>query len=190
MAEKDSAGQLFASHLVLYPDGAIARYRKLHIPPPERPLFRSGNNVPLFKLKGLTFGIQLCYDAHFPDLSTRMAVQGADLILMPHASPRGTPAAKHRSWMRHLPARAYDNGLFVIAVNQTGPNGEGLEFPGLALGFGPGGEPLAEDLGGEERMRVIDLKAETLRHVRSHRMRYFLPQSPARTLQQLNPTVK
>jgi N-carbamoylputrescine amidase len=175
MAERDSADRLFASHLVLYPDGAIERYRKLHIPPPERPLFSPGSEIPLFKLKGLTFGIQLCYDAHFPELSTRMAELGAELILMPHASPRGTPAAKHRSWMRHLPARAYDNSLFVIAFNQTGPNGEELEFPGLALGFDPGGELLAADLGGEERMRVFDLKAETLRHVRSHAMRYFLP---------------
>ena len=54
--------------------------------------------VPLFDVHGITLGIQLCYDAHFPELSTRMALDGADVIFMPHASPRGTPSKKLDSW--------------------------------------------------------------------------------------------
>ncbi len=70
-------------------------------------------------------GIQLCYDAHFPELSTRMAVNGADIIFMPHASPRGTPSQKLTSWLRHLTARAFDNGVFIVACNQNGDNQKG-----------------------------------------------------------------
>jgi N-carbamoylputrescine amidase len=175
MVERDATGRIFASHLVMKPDGFVGVYRKLHISPPERILFSSGNKVPLFDADGVKFGIQLCYDAHFPELSTSMALKGADLIFVPHASPRGTPAEKFKSWMRHLPARAYDNGLFIIACNQTGENGKGLRFPGVAVIIGPSGQVIAKDISGKEGMIVADLKAQDLDRVRSHRMRYFLP---------------
>ena len=46
--------------------------------------------------------------------------------------------------MRHLPARAFDNGVFIVACNQTGTNGGGLSFPGVAMVIGPNGRVLAE----------------------------------------------
>jgi len=172
---QDTDGRIFASHLVVKPDGEIGVYRKLHISPPERAFFSSGNNIPLFETDGVKFGIQLCYDAHFPELSTHMAIKGADLIFIPHASPRGTPEEKYRSWMRHLPARAYDNSLFIIACNQTGENEKGLVFPGVAVIIGPSGEVMKKNISGRENMVIADLKAEDLARVREHRMRYFLP---------------
>ncbi len=175
IVERDEKGRIFASHLVVKPDGFVGVYRKLHIAPPERALYTPGNKIPLFDAGGVKFGIQLCYDAHFPELSTCMAVKGADMIFIPHASPKGTPEEKYRSWMRHLPARAYDNSLFIIACNQTGENEKGLEFPGIAVILGPSGEVIDKDLSGKECMMVADLKAEDLDRVRSHRMRYFLP---------------
>ena len=175
MAEKDIKARIFASHLVIKPYGAPLVYQKLHIPPPECTIYTPGNKIPLFEARGVKFGIQLCYDAHFPELSTYMAVNGADIIFIPHASPRGTPDEKFRSWMRHLPARAYDNSIFVIACNQTGDNGKGLSFPGVAMIIGPSGEILSNDLSGKEGMLVYDLKADELNSVRNHRMRFFLP---------------
>ncbi|MGB5747670.1 MAG: nitrilase-related carbon-nitrogen hydrolase [Desulfobacterales bacterium] len=175
MAEEDEKGRLFASHLVVSPAGISGLYRKLHIAPPERALFSSGEHIPVFKLAGVNLGIQLCYDAHFPELSTRMAVDGADIIFMPHASPRGTPPEKLDSWMRHLTARAFDNGVFIVACNQVGKNQKGLEFPGLAVIIGPSGNILKDKIIGREGMLVTDLKADDLSDVRDHKMRYFLP---------------
>ena len=175
MAEKDENGRLFASHLVVSPAGISGVYRKLHIAPPERTLFSSGNRVPVFKSTGFNMGVQLCYDAHFPELATRMAVDGADVIFMPHASPRGTPPQKLDSWMRHLTARAFDNGVFIVACNQVGENQKGLDFPGIALVIGPSGDVLKKNISGNEAMIVADLKADVLTAVRGHRMRYFLP---------------
>jgi len=77
--------------------------------------------------------------------------------------------------MRHLPARAYDNSLFIVACNQTGENNKGLEFPGIAVIIGPSGEVINKDLSGQEGVIVADLKAKDLSRVRNHRMRYFLP---------------
>ena len=113
LAEKDESGCIFASHLVVNPDGNVQTYRKLHIAPPEQEVYTAGNEVPLFEANGATFAIQLCYDTHFPELSTLMAIKGAEIIFMPHASPRGTSLEKRKSWMRHLPARAFDNAVFI-----------------------------------------------------------------------------
>jgi N-carbamoylputrescine amidase len=175
MAEKGQEGHIFASHLVIDSDGIIGIYRKLHIAPPERSIFTPGDHIPLFMKRGVKFGIQLCYDTHFPELSTHMALKGADLIFMPHASPRGRPQEKFNSWLRHLTARAYDNGLFIVACNQAGENEKGLSFPGIAVIIGPTGEVIKKNLNGKEEMILADLKSDDLAQVRKHEMRFFLP---------------
>ncbi|MFO7965721.1 MAG: nitrilase-related carbon-nitrogen hydrolase [Desulfobacterales bacterium] len=155
MAEKGDNHDIFASHIVFEPDGRLDVYRKLHIAPPEKSIYSPGDAIPVFQTSGITFGIQLCYDAHFPELTTRLAEKGAELIFMPHASPRGTPRIKRTSWMRHLPARAYDNSIFVAAANQTGMNGSGLVFPGLAMVIAPSGQLLSEKFCNGEGMLVV-----------------------------------
>ena len=77
--------------------------------------------------------------------------------------------------MRHLPARAFDNGLYVVACNQTGDNQNGLNFPGLTVILDPAGRIIAKDTAGKENIVFADLKAAELEKVRGHRMRYFLP---------------
>ena len=175
LAEKGPHDEIFATHLVITPDGLAGIYRKLHIAPPELSIFSGGDRVPLFETKGCRFGIQLCYDTHFPELATKMALKGADLVFMPHASPRGTPDEKLNSWMRHLTARAFDNGLFIAACNQTGGNGRGLDFPGVAVVIGPSGDLLYSRADSKEGMLMAELRADDLEKVREHRMRYFLP---------------
>jgi predicted amidohydrolase len=175
IVEQGEKGRIFASHLVATSEGLSGVYRKIHIAPPEHGIFSPGNTVPLFETAGIRLGIQLCYDAHFPELSTRMALGGADVIFMPHASPRGTPQEKFNSWMRHLTARAFDNGVFIVACNQVGKNQKGLEFPGLAVVIGPSGNLLKDKITDRESLLVADLKARDLSDVRDHKMRYFLP---------------
>jgi len=82
IVEKDEKDHIFSSHLVIKPDGFVGVYRKLHIAPPEQGIFTPGDTIPLFDARGVKFGIQLCYDAHFPELSTHMAIKGADLIFI------------------------------------------------------------------------------------------------------------
>ena len=175
MAEEAGNGVLHASHVVAKPDGSIGVYRKVHIAPTEKKVFHPGTEIPLFELGGVKFGIQLCYDAHFPELSSYMALNGADIIFIPHASPRTTPTEKFKSWSRHLPARAFDNGLFIVACNQTGDNEKGLSFPGIAVVIGPSGEIMGKKVTGEEGILVVDLTAADLAKIRIHKMRYFLP---------------
>ncbi len=175
MAERAGDGALHASHLVAKPDGTIGVYRKVHIAPPEKTVYQPGTEIPLFESAGVKFGIQLCYDAHFPELSTYMALNGADIIFIPHASPRTTSTEKFKSWSRHLPARAFDNSLFIVACNQTGENEKGLSFPGIAAVIGPSGEIMGKKVAGAEGILVAELTAAGLARIRTHKMRYFLP---------------
>jgi N-carbamoylputrescine amidase len=175
LAEKSDDGRIYAGHLIAMPQEDIRLYRKLHIAPPEKEIYSAGKTAPLFQFKQTTFGIQLCYDAHFPELSTSMAMDGAEILFMPHASPRGLAFQKHKSWMRHLTARAFDNSLFIVACNQTGNNGKGLTFPGNSVIIGPTGDVIHRSLSSREEIMIADLKAADLRHVRSNRMHFFLP---------------
>ena len=173
--QEEGKDRIFATHLVFQPGKSVDIYRKIHTAPNEKPYFSSGDQIRVFTGEDLQFGIQLCYDAHFPELSTAMAERRADVIFLPHASPRGTSREKYRSWMRHLSARAFDNGIFIAAVNQTGRNGAGLNFPGLALVLGPDGNVISKSLSSGEYIHMVELNPEILDQVRSHRMRYFLP---------------
>lgn len=175
LAEKGSNGHIYASHVVISPEGIKGVYRKIHLGPSEKTLFTAGDSILVFEINDCKFGIQLCYDAHFPELSTAMALKGADLVFIPHASPQTISKEKIKSWMRHLPARAYDNGMFVIATNLCGENGQGLNFPGVCVVLNPAGEVIESYSGSEEHMIIVDLKAEDLKKVRTHKMRYFLP---------------
>ncbi len=176
IAEKHGS-RIYASHVVAEPgSGITGLYRKLHLGHPEKKIFTHGIHPPcLFETRGLKFGIQLCYDAHFPELSTTMAMDGADIIFIPHASPGTSGDDKLDSWMRHLPARAFDNGVYVAAVNPVGGNGCGLWFPGAAVVISPDGKIINHFAGEDETMLIADLSAKTLESVRSHPMKYFLP---------------
>ncbi|MDZ7832180.1 MAG: nitrilase-related carbon-nitrogen hydrolase [Desulfobacterales bacterium] len=175
LAETDAKGSIYAAQLVIGPEGLAGKYRKLHLGPPEKAVYTPDQDIPIFSAGDFRFGIQLCYDSHFPELATSMALKGGDAIFIPHASPGDKPDTKLSSWMRHLPARAFDNSIFIIACNQTGENGRGLSFPGAGVVIGPAGGVMESYAGAAEHMIVTDLKERDLSNVRGHRMRYFLP---------------
>lgn len=175
LAEKTPDLKIFASHLVFYPSGSFEIYRKIHTAPFEKKYFTPGNTIRVFQSHGLIFGVQLCYDAHFPELTQALALKQADVIFIPHASPRGSSQEKYESWIRHLRARAFDNGLYIAACNQTGDNSKGLFFPGVSLLIGPDGHVVYKSTDESEGIHLIDIKKTALDQVRSHKMKYFLP---------------
>jgi N-carbamoylputrescine amidase len=138
-----------------------------------------GQDIPVYKSENLSFGIQMCYDAHFPRLSEAMAIKGIDLIFFPHASPRCSSREKLKSWMRHLPARAFDNSIYVLACNQTGRNKSGLTFPGVALCIDPSGNLVDKKFSASDSLLTSRIDLEKIEEVRGHRMKYFLPNTRA-----------
>jgi len=174
LAEKGSEGEIFISHFAASPEGLLGVYRKLHLGPPEEGIYRAGRAWPVFRYQGCPFGIELCFDAHFPELSTMLALKGAEIIFIPHASPRESSEEKKERWLRYLSARAYDNSVFIVACNQVGETESGLPFMGTALVLNPRGELITANGGGEEGIITADLKAIVLRKVRESPQGFFL----------------
>ena len=62
-------------------------------------------------------GFAICYDMRFPELFRLMRLQGAEIIFLP--ANFTMPTGKDH-WEPILRARAIENGVYIIAPNQTG----------------------------------------------------------------------
>jgi N-carbamoylputrescine amidase len=174
LIERGEEGNLFVSHIVTSPDGLGDVYRKLHLAPNEENIYRHGDELPIYRYGDMTFGIELCYDTHFPELTTVLALQGVEVLFMPYASPRETSIEKGKRWLRYLSARAYDNSIFVIACNQVGSYNTKGSFPGVALVLDPKGQIIVETYSEKQEMIIADLSVSELMQVRGSKMGYFL----------------
>ncbi|MBE3587230.1 MAG: nitrilase family protein [Thermoanaerobacteraceae bacterium] len=170
MAETSGRGNPYITQVIAYPDGRIDRYRKTHLGRSERPYFTPGDSLPVFETERVRFGVEICWDLHFPEVTTVLSLKGAEVIFAPHASP--TIVGDRRDiWLKYLSARAYDNTVFVAACNLVGAAGENQQFCGGALVIDPKGNVIAEDFLGREGLLVVDLKAELLNTIRQGRAR-------------------
>ena len=138
---------------------------------PEKETYTAGDAAPVFSIGGVTFGIQLCFDAPFSGTVRRDDCRTCGSDFLSPRIPPGNPEEKHASWLRHLTARAFDNSIFVIACNQVGENCNGLVFPGNSMAIDPSGEIIAKDTKPHASMLLVDLKAAALDGVRNHPMR-------------------
>ena len=174
LIEKGKNGNIFISHIVASPQGLGEVYRKLHLAPNEERIYSQGEKTPIYNYGRASFGIQLCYDTHFPELTTALALMGAEILFLPYASPHEKPSEKRERWLRYLSARAYDNSIFVVACNQVGSCEAGGEFPGVALILDPKGRILKEACGAGEKIVMADLRENDLAEVRESKLGFFL----------------
>ena len=150
-------GEKRLAHGLWLPSGEVLLYFKTHLGQREKEEYTPGDSLPVFQLPQATVGIQLCLEQHFPEITQTLVLKGAQLILCPHATPRLSPAERQRSWDISLRARAYDNCVFILAVNQVGDNGQGTKYPGGAMLINPLGQVVAEDFSGQEGLIVGDI---------------------------------
>jgi 5-aminopentanamidase len=77
-------GQLYNSALALDRDGVLATYRKTHLWDREKLIFTPGDKLP--QVLGTRYGaiaILVCYDLEFGEVTRRVALDGAELIVAP-----------------------------------------------------------------------------------------------------------
>ena len=164
LLERDVGGIVYNTQIAFGADGVGGIYRKTHVPTSEIGTWRHGSELPVLAHAKMRFGIEICYDSHFPEVSTLLAEKGAEMLFLPHASGGSETAEdKQARWLRYMPARAYDNTVFVGVCNQVGDNGAGRIFAGVSFICDPLGRVVAEASSGtEEEMVIADLQAETL----------------------------
>jgi len=173
-----STGKPFITQLVAYPDGELAKYRKTHLGNSEKKYFTPGSELPVFSSAKANFGVQICWDLHFPEVTTILSLKGAELIFAPHASP-SIVGNRREIWLKYITARAYDNTVYLAACNLVGEDGAGHCFCGGALVIDPKGNIVAEAFNNREEMLVTDLDPNiinTIRRSKSASMRdsFFL----------------
>ncbi|MFM2483282.1 nitrilase family protein [Celerinatantimonas sp. YJH-8] len=190
LIERDENGTLFNSYLFAMPDGRLKKHRKLHtfVSPymssgHEFTVFETPHSCKV--------GILICWDNNLVENVRITALKGADILIAPHQtggcnsrSPKAMgliePALWHnrrenpealrqemqgdkgRNWLlRWLPARAHDNGMFLIFSNGVGLDMDEVRT-GNAMILSPYGEILAETQSIEDDLVIADLKASEL----------------------------
>lgn len=162
--------KIYKAQVCVDGDGLKAKYRKLH--PFINPSILPGDKYVVFDIKGWKCAILICYDNNIVENVRATALLGAEIIFMPHVtmctlSPR--PGAglvdpelwerresdpttlrqefdglKGRAWlMKWLPARAYDNGVYVVFSNPIGRDYDEIKN-GCSMILDPFGDILAE----------------------------------------------
>ena len=102
-------------------DGRIlAAYSKIHLftPGHEDRAFTPGAGLATFTLKGVHFGLAICYDLRFPELFRLYRREGVHAVIVPAAWPE----SRLRHWELFIQSRAAENQMYVVGVNTTGTN--------------------------------------------------------------------
>lgn len=133
-------------------------YRKLHLFSllGEDKAFDSGDAWLLADTSLGKVGVIICYDLRFPELTRRLALEGAQVICVPAQWPK--PRQEH--WRTLLRARAIENQLFIVSCNACGMIGK-LDFFGMSMIINAKGELLAE-LGEQEGEALATLEMQTM----------------------------
>lgn len=195
--EKDEQDNLYKAQVCVDKNGLVAKYRKLH--PFINPFLTPGNEYVVFDIHGWKCGILICYDNNIIENVRATALLGADIIFMPHVTmctPSTRPGAgfvdpalwqnrevdptslrlefdgmKGRSWlMKWLPARAYDNGIYVVFSNPIGMDDDQLKN-GCSMIIDPFGDVIAECRKLTDDIAIATLTPEKLQQAGGYRYR-------------------
>lgn len=115
-------------------------------------MFTAGGTlgVPV-DLNGVMIAVLVCYDVEFPEAVRTLAVQGAELICVPTALMVPNKAVPELV----IPARAYENGVFVAYGNRCGHETT-LVYEGLSTVAAPDGSIVAR-AGKHEELLFADV---------------------------------
>jgi predicted amidohydrolase len=152
MAEQ-SVNSYYITQLICASDGTLKTYRKTHLGTREKEVFSAGDRLAVFGAQP-PFGVLICYDMHFPEAAAALRAGGAGLIAVPHASPVKA-GSRESVWSRYMPARAYDNRLYVACCNASGENGCGTVFSGGTAVYAPDGSVTASDFTEREVLLTV-----------------------------------
>ncbi len=180
--EKRTRGLYHNTLAVIDGDGRyLGKYRKMHIPDDprfyEKFYFAPGDVADIdgaaathngfaawdVHPKGagtVRIGALVCWDQWYPEAARATALLGADILFYPTAigTWHGEMELKEeqlRAWQGVQRGHAIANGVYTVAVNRIGTEGE-LTFWGHSFAFGPSGQTLHE-AGEDEEVTVIEL---------------------------------
>ena len=150
----ERSGKFFITYEIAH-GGKKLIYRKTHLGSREREVFAAGDELPVAHVADSCVGVQLCWEAHIPDIAATLRAKGAQLVICPHAGGLGGQR-RVESWDRYLAARALDNGMYVAACNAVRYGADDRPCGGGMAAYGPDGVRIAYDASAEEGMLIVD----------------------------------
>lgn len=158
---------VYNAAVLITPEGVLGSYRKIHLPFLGVDRFATPGNrdFAVYAHPQANIGLNICYDSAFPESSRVMALQGADLIVLPTNWPSGAECmAEHGINMR-----AMENGIYYCAINRVGVE-RGFQFIGKSSICAPSGETLACSSGTEEEILYATIDPAIARNKRVDRI--------------------
>lgn len=135
--ERGEDGRLFNSAQLIDAQGAsLMNYRKTHLfGDLDREQFSQGDGAfPVVEWEGWRLGLLICYDIEFPEAARRLALAGAELILVPTANMAGFEFVAQVT----VRSRAFENLCYVAYANYSGRE-DTLVYCGQSSVSGPTG---------------------------------------------------
>jgi predicted amidohydrolase len=165
--ELDATGAVFnAAQMTSALGAALLHYRKTHLYGTlDRAQFSAApvdaSNSQLTELHGWRLGLLICYDVEFPENTRRLALAGADCVLVPTANMDRYDFVPDTL----VPTRAFENQIALAYANYCGPEGK-LRYGGLSSVVDALGQRLAA-AGRDESLLLATLTPAALEHARS-----------------------
>ncbi len=157
-------GKVHNTVVMIGPEGErIALHRKLQLFDSfgymESSRFEPGEDIEGAFDTGLgRMGLMSCYELRFPEIARILAMQGAQIIIVPTGWVAGRMKEEHLHILAR--ARALENTVFVAVASQTG-----RIFSGRSIVVDPFGVSIA-DAGEEERLITTEIDLDRLARVR------------------------
>jgi len=197
LVELADDGSLYNTYVVAMPDGGWSSHRKIHCFVSGHMSSGSDYTV-FDAPNGCKVGVLICYDCNLGENVRITALKGAEILLAPHQTGgcdtpdkntmglvdrrlwdnrTNDPQAienelkgdKGRAWlMRWLPARAHDNGIFLIFSNGVGQDDNEIRT-GNAMILDPYGRVLTETCKAGDDLVMADLDASLLENSTGNR---------------------
>ena len=144
----------------------ITEYSCFH----EQGYYTPGDNgAPVYATRAGRVGVAICYDRHFPEYMRALALDGAELVVVPQAGAVGEwPEGLYEGEMR---VAAFQNGYVVALCNRVGRE-DCLDFAGESFVCAPDGSVIARAAQGTDQILYADIDPGAIE--RSHARELFL----------------
>jgi N-carbamoylputrescine amidase len=165
--EKRAPGLFHNTSLMINPKGeVISTYRKMHIPDDprffEKYYFTPGDiGWQVQDTEHARTGMLVCWDQWYPEAARLTALRGAQILFYPtaigwyHGETPEDAAQQREAWRIIQRSHAIANGVFVVAINRIGVEGD-LKFWGSSFVADPGGSILIEAGQDEEAVLIAE----------------------------------
>jgi 5-aminopentanamidase len=151
-AERDGR-RIYNTALTLGPGGERVRYRKAHLFDREKLCFDVPRETFGAFTLGARYGMMICFDWLFPEVSRALALDGARILL--HPSNLVLPYCQQA-----MTTRCIENRVFAITCNRVGAEAHGgrsLRFTGRSQVVDPRGNVLVRAGAASEELQLVSV---------------------------------